>query len=656
VSDRVVATKLARDLDRAGLGVWFDEWEIKVGDSIIDKINSALQTNDGLIVLFSPEALASEALRRQLNAASVLEIETRQISVLPVIAKPCNLPPLLRDRKPADFCDDYRSGLTQLLLKIAPELVEQRLRRDIAKVVGIDFGTGTSLIATIEDGRPIIIPNRMANRITPTVIARSLDGEWLVGEPALAQAEANPQRTFFAVKRQLGTDFAVDLDGKKYMAWQLAAVILEQLRQDAEAYLGCGLKGAVLGCPAYFTRSMRRDLLRAAELAEIPVVRLLAEPSAAILANGLHVRAAAGPGDNVLVFDLGAGSFDVSIANVGDGVVEILSLCGDNHLGGYDFDGAIADWCRARFRERYGTDIADERGIRRLLLAAERAKVALSSAATATVFVPSLATKEGTNEWLDLCEKIDLETFERQVNGLVNRTIECSKRAVESLPKYHGNQPLTVLLSGLPTRTPIVRQRLRETFNTVPITRIDPDEAVALGAALQACIASGDLKNELLLDAVPMDIGIKLSDGVFMPLIEANCTYPTLAYEYLHISCQADALICIDVYEGNGDNFSVIHKIGSALYHTPLDLPVDCNFQFFLNVDVNGKLTYKVQRISRSRNNWLGARELSHEDGVRSASVNLLDLDCDAIVSIMSDEMREDLRKQRHRKFERRHG
>jgi molecular chaperone DnaK len=594
-SDRAIAGKLARELDRAGLGVWFDEWDIQVGDSILEKTNNALETNDGLVVVLSPSSLKSELLLKQLNAATMMELNDKRITVLPAMVADCTLPPLLKDKKVADFRIDYRTGLTQLLCAIAPEMMGQRLKREGSGIIGIDFGTGTSLLATIEDGRPVIIPNRLGQRITPSIVAMTSEGEWLVGEPAAAQAEANPLRTFYSIKRYFGTGFVAEINGTKFKAWQLAGIILRHLREDAEAYLGRKVKGAVLGCPAYFDHYERMDLLRAVEFAEIPVIRLLAEPSAAILANGLHLRVEINATHNVMVYDLGAGSFDVSIASVGGGIVEILSVYGDTRLGGDDFDAVIANWSQARFKEARGIEIREERVKRRILTAAERAKVALSSTSVATMFVSNVAVDPANNQWLDLIEKISLKDYERLAKPLVSRTIECCEMAIHFLGNNSYYKLNSIVLSGLPTRTPLVRQKVRDTFGIVPMTRIDPDEAVALGAALQASIAVGGSNNELLLDVAPYSIGIRVGEDEFAPLILGNTTIPIRKWDaFAAIRDDAKNDINISVFEGNEAKCSKNRYIGELIIHIDDAGLAKCEFVVELNIDVNSKRSFKI--------------------------------------------------------------
>lgn len=601
-ADQSFAKKLAHDLDNSGVGVWFDKWEILVGDSIVSKINQGIQKNDFLAVIISPDSISSSWVEKELNAALMRELSERSVVVLPILYRDCDIPPLLIDKRYADFRLNYRSGLNELLQAILPEMFVERMKRHTGEIVGIDFGTSNSIVSVIEDGRPAIVLNREGNRTTPSVVALTSSGKWIVGLPAVLQAETNPVQTFFSIKGKFGTDFSVVLNGKSYRCYDLAAKIFHKLREDSELYLGKEVRRAVLTCPAHFSQRQRKDIRRSAELGGFEIVRLVAEPTAAILAYGLHKKLQETTWDYVVVvYDLGGGSFDVSIANPYDGIVEVHSVWGDTHLGGDDFDHQLLNYCLDSFEKEYGIIIRNNPIIvRRVLSEVEKAKIILSATSSAKVFVPYVGLKEGY-EPLHLDVTITLAIFESLTKDLVNRTIECCEKAMydfltppslqtddEKEPSFDVSKVKQIILCGLSTKIPLVRQRVREFFGRNPICKVDPDEVVALGAAVQADVIECLESDTLLLDCIPFSIGIELSDGSFSPIIERQTVIPYKVIEIFTAIGAPEKGIVINVFEGEEKSCSKNCYLGTLVIR-PLPGSSDTiEIEVALDIDTNG--------------------------------------------------------------------
>src|SRR2546426_3798521 len=390
------------------------------------------------------------------------------------------------------------------------------------KAVGIDLGTTNSVVAVLEAGEPTVIPNAEGSRTTPSVVGFSKAGEVLVGEVAKRQAITNPDRTIRSVKRQMGTSWTTEIDGKKYTAQEISARILQKLKRDAEAYLGDKVHQAVITTPAYFDDSQRQATKEAGQIAGLEVLRIINEPTAASLAYGLDKQ----HDQTILVFDLGGGTFDVSLLEIGEGVFEVKATHGDTHLGGDDWDQRVIDWMVKEFKNAHGVDLsADRMALQRLKEAAEKAKIELSQGAETTINLPFItATAEGP---LHLEMKLTRAEFERMTEDLVERTEVPFRQAVKDWGKDVSAIDHVILVGGA-TRMPMIQDLVRKlTGGQEPHKGVNPDEVVAVGAAVQAGVLKGDVKDILLLDVTPLTLGVETKGGIFTKLIERNTTIPT---------------------------------------------------------------------------------------------------------------------------------
>src|SRR5207344_3247682 len=414
----------------------------------------------------------------------------------------------------------------------------------MGKIIGIDLGTTNSCMAVLEGGEPTVIENAEGGRTTPSVVAFAPSGERLVGTVAKRQAVTNPTNTVFSIKRFMGRkeaevreeesivpykvvsgpngDARVEAGGKQYSPPEISAMILQKLRQDAEAYLGETVDSAVITVPAYFNDAQRQATKDAGKIAGLEVKRIINEPTAAALAYGLDKE---GSDQTILVFDLGGGTFDVSVLELGEGVFEVKSTAGDNHLGGDNFDKAVVDWMAAEFKKDQGIDLTqDKMALQRLYEAAEKAKIELSSTMTTQINLPFItATAEGPKH-LDL--QLTRAKLEEITADLLERTVEPTKQALSDAGLDSSKIDHVVLVGGM-TRMPAVQEKVKELIGKDPHKGVNPDEVVAVGAAIQGGVLKGEVKDVLLLDVTPLSLGIETKGGVFTRLIERNTTIPT---------------------------------------------------------------------------------------------------------------------------------